>query len=90
MKDSEARLLAQVESKFFEVRKLLGVESRARYESIEQVKGSLENDLPRLQELIQTEIEGRGKTDSSLFAAIDEEVKRCVDAIEKERAAREE
>ena len=35
MKDAEARLLAQVEEKFFQVRKLLGVESRARYESIE-------------------------------------------------------
>ena len=35
LKDAEARLLAQVEEKFFQVRKLLGVESRARYESIE-------------------------------------------------------
>lgn len=52
LKDTETRLLAQVEEKFFAVRKQLGVESRARYESIEQVKGSLEIDLPRLQELI--------------------------------------
>lgn len=54
-KDMEARLLKQVEEKFLTVRKTLSQESRNRYESIEQLKGSLENDMPRLQELIAVE-----------------------------------
>ena len=41
------------------VRKTLSQESRNRYESIEQLKGSLENDMPRLQELIANECEQR-------------------------------
>jgi len=51
-KEMEARLLQQIDEKFMGVRKVLSQESRNRYESIEQLKGSLENDLPRLQDLI--------------------------------------
>jgi hypothetical protein len=47
-KDMEARLLQQIEDKFMAVRKTLSQESRNRYESIEQLKSSLENDMPRL------------------------------------------
>ena len=51
-KDMEAKLLQHVEDRFMAVRKLLSQESRNRYESIEQLKGSLENDMPRLQDII--------------------------------------
>ena len=81
----EARLLQQIDEKFMGVRKILSQESRNRYESIEQLKGSLENDLPRLQDLIQNETELRVHRDDTIFAKIDQEVRVSVDAIELER-----
>jgi hypothetical protein len=53
----ETRLLQQVEDRFMSIRKVLSQESRNRYESIEQLKGSLENDMPRLQDIINQETE---------------------------------
>lgn len=60
-------MLQMVEDRFIAVRKKLSTESRARYEEIEQVKGTLENDLPQLQELIQIEVDARGGANSGLF-----------------------
>jgi len=74
-KDMEARLLQQIEDRFMTVRKTLSQESRNRYESIEQLKGSLENDMPRLQDIIQTETETRDARDQVIFAKID-----CLDS----------
>ena len=54
-KDMETRLMQQIEDKFMAVRKTLSTESRNRYESVEQLKSSLENDMPRLQEIITQE-----------------------------------
>ena len=81
----EARLLQQIEDKFLSVRKTLSQESRNRYESIEQLKSSLENDMPRLQDLIAVETEQRSQRDESIFSKIDQEVRVCVEAIEQER-----
>ena len=41
-------MVQHIEDKFMGVRKTLSVESRNRYESIEQLKTSLENDMPRI------------------------------------------
>ena len=62
-KDMEAKLLQAVEDKFMGVRKTLSLESRNRYESVEQLKSSLESDMPRLQDVIQTETETREQRD---------------------------
>ena len=83
-------MLQQIEDKFMAVRKTLSQESRNRYESIEQLKSSLENDMPRLQELITTETDQREQRDQAVFAKIDHEVRICVDAVEQERKQREE
>ena len=72
------------------VRKTLSQESRNRYESIEQLKGSLEGDMPRLQDIITSETEQRELRDQSTYQKIDHEVRICVDSIEKERQQREE
>jgi hypothetical protein len=63
----ETRLLQQIEDKFMAVRKTLSAESRNRYESVEQLKQSLENDMPRLQEIISTEQETREQKEQGIF-----------------------
>jgi len=78
----ETRLLKLVEDRFSSVRKLLSSESKQRYESIELLKSSLENDLPKLQDLIQTETDQREVKDNALFQKIDQEVRGCIDTIE--------
>ena len=51
----EAKLLAAIVDKFKTVKGEVCKESRSRYESVEQLKLCLENDFPRLQEMIKTE-----------------------------------
>lgn len=47
-------------------------ESRTRYECVEQLKLCLENDFPKLQEMIKVEAEQRAQQDSSVREKIDE------------------
>ena len=73
-----------------QVRKALSQESRNRYENIEQLKGSLENDMPRLQDLIAEETQQRAVRDEENFQRIEKEVRACVETVEEERKKREE
>ena len=51
----EKKLLSMVEDKFTSLKGDVSKESRNRYESIEHLKNCLENDFPKLQEVIKTE-----------------------------------
>ena len=51
----EKRLLSLVEDRFSALKADVSKESRNRYESVEHLKNCLENDFPKLQEVIKTE-----------------------------------
>jgi len=49
-------------------------ESRERYESVEQLKVCLENDFPKLQEMIKTETVTREHSDIEVREKVDEQI----------------
>jgi hypothetical protein len=51
----EKRLIGLVEDRFTALKTDVSKESRNRYESVEHLKSCLENDFPKLQEVIKTE-----------------------------------
>lgn len=51
----DKRLLGIVEDRFAALKSDVSKESRNRYESVEHLKNCLENDFPKLQEVIKTE-----------------------------------
>ena len=51
----EKRLLGIIEDRFSALKNDVSKESRNRYESIEHLKNCLENDFPKLQEVVKTE-----------------------------------
>jgi len=51
----EKRLFSIVEERFTSIKADVTKESRNRYESIEHLKNCLENDFPKLQEVIKSE-----------------------------------
>jgi len=54
-RDVEKRLLGIAEERFAALKSDVGKESRNRYESVEHLKSCLENDFPKLQEVIKSE-----------------------------------
>ncbi len=55
-RESEAQLMKVIEEKFYgALKQEVSRESRARYDSVEQLKGCLENDFPKLQDMIRQE-----------------------------------
>ena len=60
----EKKLLGIVEDRFSTLKTDVSKESRNRYESIEHLKNCLENDFPKLQEVIKSEGEEREDNDA--------------------------
>lgn len=60
----EKRLIAIIEDRFGALKGEVSKESRNRYESVEHLKQCLENDFPKLQEVIKTEAVEREEGDS--------------------------
>jgi hypothetical protein len=54
-RESEARMQASIQERFSALRADVCKESRTRYEAVEQLKGCLQNDFPKLQEMIKQE-----------------------------------
>ena len=59
----EKRLIAIIEDRFGALKGEVSKESRNRYESVEHLKQCLENDFPKLQEVIKTEAVEREEGD---------------------------
>lgn len=49
----ESRLLSVIDDRFKNLKNEVCKESRTRYECVEQLKICLENDFPKLQEMIK-------------------------------------
>jgi len=59
----EKRLITIIEDRFGSLKGEVSKESRNRYESVEHLKQCLENDFPKLQEVIKTEAVEREEGD---------------------------
>jgi hypothetical protein len=59
----EKRLITIIEDRFGVLKGEVSKESRNRYESVEHLKQCLENDFPKLQEVIKTEAVEREEGD---------------------------
>lgn len=62
--DIEKRLNKLIDEKASAVSSELQIESKNRMESIENIKGCLKSDFPKLEELIRRELEEREEQDS--------------------------
>jgi hypothetical protein len=59
----EKRLLSIIEDRFSALKADVSKESRNRFESVEHLKSCLENDFPKLQEVVKTESAEREEND---------------------------
>jgi hypothetical protein len=62
-REMEKRLFQVIEDRFSALKTDVTKESRNRYESVEHLKSCLENDFPKLQEVIKTEGVDREEND---------------------------
>jgi hypothetical protein len=70
------KLFTIIEDKFNSLKVEISKESRNRYESIENLKSYLENDVPKLNEMIKTEQERREEGDEILLKKTNDETQR--------------
>ena len=69
-------MLTIIEDKFNSLKIEISKESRNRYESIENLKSYLENDVPKLNEMIKSEQERREEGDEVILKKSYDEVQR--------------
>jgi hypothetical protein len=72
------KLLTIIDDKFNSLKVEISKESRNRYESIENLKGFLENDIPKLHEFIKSESERREEGDDVIMAKLNDENTRLL------------
>ena len=70
------KMFTVIDDKFNALKTEISKESRNRYESIENLKSYLENDVPKLNEIIKSEQERREEGDELL-------VKKTVNEVQK-------
>jgi hypothetical protein len=70
------KLFAIIDDKFNALKIEISKESRNRYESIENLKSYLENDVPKLNEMIKSEQERREESDDIIHRKVAEEVSK--------------
>ncbi len=84
-------MVASIEERFTQLKNEVCRESRIRYEAVEQLKGCLQNDFPKLQEMIKNEQTQRETSDKAVREKLEENVVNQVErAIEGEKKQREE
>lgn len=70
------KLFTIIEDKFSALKVEISKESRNRYESIENLKSYLENDVPKLNEMIKAEQERREEGDEVILKKSGDEVQK--------------
>jgi hypothetical protein len=70
------KLLTIIDDKFNALKVEISKESRNRYESIENLKGFLENDIPKLHEFIKSESERREEGDDMIMNKLNDDTNR--------------
>ena len=67
------KLFAVIDDKFNSLKVEISKESRNRYESIENLKGFLENDIPKLHDFIKSEGERREEGDELILNKLNDD-----------------
>ena len=80
-KEIERRLSAVIEDKYNSLKIEISKESRNRFESIENLKTYLENDIPKLQGLVKFEQNERVENDNITLKKVQEELSKLQSAI---------
>jgi hypothetical protein len=90
-KEAEDQLIQMIEDKFKRIlTNEVSKESRIRYEQVEQLKSCLENDFPKVQDILKQEKEQREQSDLIVREKAEEQVGQIEIALEQEKNAREE
>lgn len=89
-KEIEKKLFALIEDRFNGLKIEISKESRNRYESIENLKNYLENDVPKLQGLLKFEQSEREENDNQILKKTNEEVSSVQYQVQNEKKSREE
>jgi len=89
-KDIERRFSTLIEDKYNALKIEISKESRNRFESIENLKSYLENDIPKLQGLVKFEQNERIENDNVTLKKVQEEVAKLQNNISTEKKTREE
>jgi hypothetical protein len=89
-KEIEKKLFALIEDRFNGLKIEISKESRNRYESIENLKNYLENDIPKLQGLLKFEQSEREENDTNILKKTNDEVQAVQNLIQTEKKSREE
>ena len=70
------KMMTIIDDKFNALKVEISKESRNRYESIENLKSYLENDVPKLNEMIKSEQERREEGDELILKKATDEIQR--------------
>lgn len=70
------KLFAVIDDRFNSLKNEISKESRNRYESIENLKSYLENDVPQLNEIIKSEQDKRVEGDEIISRKITEDIQK--------------
>jgi hypothetical protein len=68
------KLFTVIDDKFNTLKNEISKESRNRYESIENLKSYLENDVPQLNEMIKSEQDRRVEGDEIISRKVNDDI----------------
>lgn len=88
--ETESKLAKYIEEKVNFLKTDIAVEGKVRGELMDNINLSLENDLPKLYELIKTESSERQECDAITLKKTIEEVKKLNEGISNQKKNREE
>ena len=74
--DMSKKLFSVIDDKFNSLKNEISKESRNRYESIENLKSYLENDVPQLNEIIKSEQDIRIEGDEIISRKVTDDIQK--------------
>ena len=70
------KLFSVIDDRFNSLKNEISKESRNRYESIENLKSYLENDVPQLNEMIKAEQDRRVEGDEIISRKVNDDIQK--------------
>ena len=70
------KLFSVIDDRFNSLKNEISKESRNRYESIENLKSYLENDVPQLNEMIKAEQDRRVEGDEIISRKVNDDIEK--------------
>ncbi|KRX04033.1 hypothetical protein PPERSA_12480 [Pseudocohnilembus persalinus] len=89
-RDSENKLQRYLEEKSNALKSDISIQTKLRSEIIDGINSTLENDIPKLYDLVKTETQEREECDTITVKKTSEELRKLNDAVSGQKKAREE